>query len=85
MLRTGFVRIVVVLASLRTALVSQCCRQSGDLGLALMLSSCQWPPPIQDDQRTAMQPYLEGDIDIDEAFAIGVDPSDPLCSTGWGK
>lgn len=75
MLMTGFVRIVVVLASLRTALgVPMLPPNQVIIGLALLLSFFVMAPTFQTINETAMQPYLAGDIDIDEAFAIGVDP-----------
>lgn len=75
MLMTGFVRIVVVLSSLRTALgVPMLPPNQVIIGMALLLSFFVMAPTFETINETAMQPYLEGEIDIEEAIAIAVDP-----------
>jgi flagellar biosynthesis protein FliP len=75
MLMTGFVRIVVVLASLRTALgVPMLPPNQVIIGLALLLSFFVMAPTFEAINETAMQPYIDGEIDIDEAVALAVDP-----------
>ncbi|RME66353.1 MAG: flagellar biosynthetic protein FliP [Caldilineae bacterium] len=74
-LTTGFVRIVVVLASLRTALgVPMLPPNQVIIGLALLLSFYVMAPTFDVMNQTAIQPYLEGQLDLEEAVSIGVEP-----------
>lgn len=72
---TSFVRIVVVLASLRTAIgVPMLPPNQVVVGLALLLSFFVMAPTFEAIDNTALQPYFDGDLTIQEAVTTGVDP-----------
>ncbi len=75
MLMTGFVRIVVVLASLRTALgVPMLPPNQVITGMALILSFFVMAPTFNTINESALQPYLNGQVDIAEAVSISSEP-----------
>ena len=75
MLMTGFVRIVVVLASLRTALgVPMLPPNQVIIGLALLLSFFVMAPTFEIINETAIRPYREGAIDVEAAISASVEP-----------
>lgn len=75
MLMTGFVRIVVVLASLRTAIgVPMLPPNQVIIGLALLLSFFVMAPTFQEINNTAVQPYLDGVLEPSDALSLGVEP-----------
>jgi flagellar biosynthetic protein FliP len=75
MLMTGFIRIVVVLASLRSALgVPMLPPNQVIIGMALLLSFFIMAPTFETINTTAIQPYVDGDIDIQSAITTSVDP-----------
>lgn len=75
LLTTGFVRIVVVLASLRTAIgVPMLPPNQVVIGLSLLLSFFVMAPTFEVVNETALQPYFDGEIELQEAAALGVQP-----------
>ncbi|MCB0115304.1 MAG: flagellar type III secretion system pore protein FliP [Caldilineaceae bacterium] len=75
MLMTGFVRIVIVLASLRTALgVPMLPPNQVVIGMALILSFFVMAPTFETINDTALQPYLDGQMDIGEAVSVSSEP-----------
>lgn len=75
MLMTGFVRIVVVLASLRTAIgVPMLPPNQVVIGLALLLSFFVMSPTLNEVNESALQPYLDGAMDVEEAVKVGIEP-----------
>lgn len=74
-LMTGFVRIAVVLASLRTAVgVPMLPPNQVIIGLSLLLSFFVMAPTFEVMNESAVQPYFDGAMDIQEALAVGVEP-----------
>ncbi len=74
-LMTGFVRIVIVLASLRTALgVPMLPPNQVIIGLSLILSFFVMAPTLEAVNRSAVQPYLAGEMPLEEAARIGIQP-----------
>jgi len=74
-LMTGFVRIVVVLSSLRTAIgVPMLPPNQVIIGLALLLSFFVMAPTLGQMNDNAVQPYLAGDLDIQQALTVGAEP-----------
>lgn len=74
-LMTGFVRIAVVLASLRTAIgVPMLPPNQVVIGLALLLSFFVMAPNLRVMNETAIQPYLDGEMDIQQAMTVGAEP-----------
>ncbi len=74
-LMTGFVRIVIVLASLRTALgVPMLPPNQVIIGLALILSFFVMAPTFQTVNEQAIRPYLDGQIGLEEAARTGIQP-----------
>jgi len=75
MLMTGFVRIVVVLASLRTAIgVPMLPPNQVVIGLALLLSFFVMAPTFEQVNTLAVQPYLDGELAPEEALSVGIQP-----------
>lgn len=74
-LMTGFVRIVVVLSSLRTAIgVPMLPPNQVIIGLALLLSFFVMAPTLTQMNDSAVQPYLAGELDIQQALTVGAEP-----------
>ncbi|HRJ41903.1 MAG: flagellar type III secretion system pore protein FliP [Caldilineaceae bacterium] len=74
-LMTGFVRIAVVLASLRTAIgVPMLPPNQVVIGLALLLSFFVMAPSLETMNESAVQPYLAGDMDMQQALTVGSQP-----------
>ncbi|MFZ1754856.1 MAG: flagellar type III secretion system pore protein FliP [Caldilineaceae bacterium] len=74
-LMTGFVRIAVVLASLRTAIgVPMLPPNQVVIGLALLLSFFVMAPTLEVMNESAVQPYLDGEMDIQDALTVGAEP-----------
>ncbi len=75
MLMTGFVRIVVVLASLRTAIgVPMLPPNQVVIGLALLLSFFVMAPTFEQVNTLAVQPYLDGELAPEDALTRGLQP-----------
>lgn len=75
MLMTGFVRIVIVLSSLRMALgVPMLPPNQVIIGMALILSFFVMAPTFETINDTALQPYLEGQMDIAQAVSVSSEP-----------
>ena len=74
-LMTGFVRIAVVLASLRTAIgVPMLPPNQVVIGLSLLLSFFVMASTLEQMNETAVQPYLDGEMDIQQAITVGAEP-----------
>jgi len=74
-LMTGFVRIAVVLASLRTAIgVPMLPPNQVVIGLSLLLSFFVMASTLEQMNDTAVQPYLAGEMDIQQAITVGAEP-----------
>lgn len=74
-LMTGFVRIAVVLASLRTAIgVPMLPPNQVVIGLSLLLSFFVMASTLEQMNETAVQPYLAGEMDIQQAITVGAEP-----------
>ncbi len=74
-LMTGFVRIAVVLASLRTAIgVPMLPPNQVVIGLALFLSFFVMAPTLKVMNENAVQPYLDGEMEVEQALRVGVEP-----------
>ena len=74
-LMTGFVRIAVVLASLRTAIgVPMLPPNQVVIGLSLILSFFVMASTLEQMNETAVQPYLDGEMDIQQAITVGAEP-----------
>ncbi|MGR6836146.1 flagellar type III secretion system pore protein FliP [Syntrophomonas erecta] len=72
---TSFTRIIVVLAFIRTSLATQQMPPNQILiGLALFLTFFVMAPTFQQVNEQAIQPYLQGEITQDKAFATGMKP-----------
>lgn len=75
MLMTSFTRIVVVLSFTRNAMATQQIPPNQVLiGLALFLTFFVMQPIFAQINDQAIQPYLEGEITQEEAFALGEAP-----------
>lgn len=75
MLMTGFVRIVIVLSSLRMALgVPMLPPNQVIIGLSLILSFFVMAPTFETINDSALQPYLEGEMDIAQAVSVSSEP-----------
>jgi len=75
LLMTSFTRILIVLHFLRSALGTQTVPPGQLLvALAVLLTGVVMNPVLQEANRTALQPYLEGRIDQGRAYAEGVKP-----------
>ncbi|MGE0443263.1 MAG: flagellar type III secretion system pore protein FliP [Gemmatimonadales bacterium] len=75
LLMTGFTRILVVLHFLRSALGTQG-SPPGQLliAIAILLTGVVMHPVLDEANRTAVQPYFDGQIDQAEAYRRGVVP-----------
>ena len=74
-LMTSFTRIVVVMGFLRNAMATQQIPPNQVIiGLALFLTLFVMFPVFNDINEVAVQPYLEGEISQEEAFAEGAVP-----------
>ncbi|EGL82511.1 flagellar biosynthetic protein FliP [Caldalkalibacillus thermarum TA2.A1] len=72
---TCFTRIVVVLAFVRMSLATQTMPPNQVLiGLALFLTFFVMAPVFTEINETALQPYLEGELNQEEAFDLAVVP-----------
>ncbi len=72
---SAFVRVVIVLSILRQALgTAQTPPNQVLLGIALFLTFFVMAPVINAVHQTAVQPYIDGNIGLTEAFDIGVEP-----------
>jgi flagellar biosynthetic protein FliP len=74
-LMTSFTRIVVVLSFIRNALATQQTPPNQVLiGLALFLTFFVMAPVYRQINETAIQPYLAGEMEQDDALAVGAAP-----------
>ncbi len=74
-LMTSFTRIVIVLSFIRNALATQQTPPNQVLiGLAIFLTFFVMAPVYSQINEAAIQPYLSGEIEQDEALAIGAAP-----------
>ncbi len=72
---SAFVRIIIVLSILRQALgTAQTPPNQVLLGIALFLTFFVMAPVINEIHATAAQPYIEGQMSIEDAFAAGMEP-----------
>jgi flagellar biosynthetic protein FliP len=72
---TSFLRIVIVLSMLRHALGMQDTPpNSALLGLALFLTLFTMSPVLQDVDRNAFQPFMQGSLSMEDAYKKGVAP-----------
>ncbi len=72
---TSFIRIIVVLSFLRSALATQQMPPNQVLvGLALFLTFFIMAPTFQQVNTVAVQPYLQGQVTQAEAFQRGMEP-----------
>ncbi len=74
-LMTSFTRIVVVLSFTRNAMATQQIPPNQVLiGLALFLTFFVMQPVLAEVNDTAVEPYLDGDIDQETALEVGAEP-----------
>lgn len=74
-LTTSFTRIVIVLSFTRNAMATQQIPPNQVIiGLALFLTFFVMQPTMAQINETAVQPYLEGEIEQEEALSIGAEP-----------
>ncbi len=74
-LTTSFTRIVIVLSFTRNAMATQQIPPNQVLvGLALFLTFFVMQPILLEINETAVQPYIEGEIDQETAFELGAEP-----------
>lgn len=74
-LMTSFTRIVIVLSFTRNAMATQQIPPNQVLvGLALFLTFFVMQPVLTEVNETAVQPYIEGEIEQEEAFALAAAP-----------
>jgi flagellar biosynthesis protein FliP len=74
-LTTSFTRIVIVLSFTRNAMATQQIPPNQVIiGLALFLTFFVMQPTMAQINETAVQPYLEGEIEQEEALLIGAEP-----------
>lgn len=72
---TSFTRIVIVLGLTRNALGLQGVPPNQVLiGLAVFLTLFVMAPTLTEANETALQPYLDGEIEFGEAYDLGVEP-----------
>ncbi|HTO91398.1 MAG TPA: flagellar type III secretion system pore protein FliP [Candidatus Sulfotelmatobacter sp.] len=75
LLMTSFTRILIVLHFLRSALGTQTAPPTQLLvAFAVLLTGVVMHPVLQESQRVALQPYMEGRIDQVQAYQLGVQP-----------
>lgn len=76
LLMTSFTRLIVVFSILRTALgMQQSPPNQVLIGLALFLTVFIMSPVIEEVNEGALQPYLEGQISQEDAFAVAATPT----------
>ncbi|MGM0651882.1 MAG: flagellar type III secretion system pore protein FliP [Bacillota bacterium] len=74
-LTTAFTRIVIVLSFTRNAMATQQIPPNQVLiGLALFLTFFVMQPALLEINETAVQPYIEGEIDQETALELGSEP-----------
>jgi len=74
-LTTAFTRIVIVLSFTRNAMATQQIPPNQVLiGLALFLTFFIMQPALLEINETAVQPYIEGEIDQETALELGAEP-----------
>jgi len=74
-LTTSFTRIVIVLSFTRNAMATQQIPPNQVLiGLALFLTFFVMQPALLEINETAVQPYIEGEIDQETALELGAEP-----------
>jgi len=74
-MKTSFTRIVIVLSFTRNAMATQQIPPNQVIiGLALFLTFFVMQPTMAQINETAVQPYLEGEIEQEEALLIGAEP-----------
>jgi len=72
---SAFVRIIIVLSILRQALgTAQTPPNQVLLGIALFLTFFVMSPVIGEINKTAAQPYIDGQMTANEAFEVGIQP-----------
>lgn len=72
---TSFLRIVIVLSMLRHAIgMQETPPNSALIGLALFLTLFTMSPVVQEVDRTAFQPFMQGTLSMEEAYKKGVTP-----------
>jgi len=72
---TSFVRIVVVLSLLRTAIgVQQSPPNPVIISLALFLTAFVMAPTLEAGYREGLQPYMDGELELEEAFPRAAEP-----------
>ncbi len=72
---SAFVRIIIVLSILRTALgTAQTPPNQVLLGIALFMTFFVMSPVISQINETAAQPYIDGSMSAGEAFSVGIKP-----------
>lgn len=75
LLMTSFTRTLIVLHFLRTALGTQSTPPGQVLvAIAILLTGVVMSPVLEETNRTALQPYFDGEIDQVEAYKLGVAP-----------
>jgi flagellar biosynthesis protein FliP len=75
LLMTSFTRLIVVLHLFRQAIGTQTAPPTMLLGaIALLLTGFIMAPVLEEANRTAIAPYLAGDITQTEAFTTGIEP-----------
>lgn len=72
---TSFTRIVIVLGLTRNALGLQGVPPNQVLiGLAVFLTLFVMAPTLSEANETALQPYLDGELEFGEAYDLGIEP-----------
>jgi flagellar biosynthetic protein FliP len=75
MLMTGFTRILIVLGFLRSAMGTQSAPPTQVLvAIAVILTGVVMQPTLEEANRTAVQPYLNGEIGQTEAYSRAIIP-----------
>ncbi len=75
LLMTSFTRILIVLSFLRSALGTQTTPPTQLLvAFAVLLTGVVMNPVLQETQKTALQPYLDGKLTQMEAYSEGIKP-----------
>ncbi len=75
MLTTSFTRIVIVLSFIRRALTTRSIPPNQVIiGLSLFLSLFVMAPTMRAINAQAIQPYLKGSVDADDAIELGLQP-----------
>ncbi|WP_235212664.1 flagellar type III secretion system pore protein FliP [Burkholderia paludis] len=72
---TSFLRIIIVLSMLRHALgMQETPPNSALIGLALFLTLFTMSPVVQEVDRAAFQPFMQGTLSMEDAYRKGVTP-----------